>query len=256
MNVNENITNKNPTQSLKQMETEILTYINYNFPNYHNGKILDHKKEKIKRMASLFDEFDEIHSEREKYNLHWAFKKAHDAFQFNEAKKSSSTEDCFKQYDEVSKYVANQAINRVNWFSRSFSVLNHGVSILDIVVSVILILVVTQISHIGDYFFETVLLSTLFIAFVALVKVSLDRFFIIPLIDRWGWRFYQRMTNYTRNELIKLNATFLVLMESIAQEESLEKRFEIISKQRREIFSQRRWFSRPQPWNVASLQEM
>ena len=237
MNIN---VSKKPTESVKQMESEILTYINYNFPDYHDVKILEYKKEKIKHISSLFDEFDEIHAEREKYNLHWAFKKAHDAFQFNELKKSkeSSKEACFKEYDVVAKYVVDQAINRFNWFSRSFSILNYGVSVLDIVISVILILAVTQISH--SIHFDTLLLATMFIAFVALVKVSLDRFFIIPTIDRWGWSFFRRMINYTRIELVKLNATFVVLMESTAREESLEKRLEIITKQKDAIVTQRR----------------
>jgi hypothetical protein len=80
----------------------------------------------------------------------------------------------------------------------------------------------------------------MFIAVVALIKVSLDRFLIIPTIDRWGWRFYDRMLQYTRQELIKLNATFLVLMESSTRNETTEKRAQIIQRQRREIFRRRR----------------
>ncbi|MFX0171600.1 MAG: hypothetical protein ACFE9L_06750 [Candidatus Hodarchaeota archaeon] len=125
-----------------------------------------------------------------------------------------------------------QAKRRVNRFSRVFPLLNHGVSLLDILISVILILVATQISHEAGYYFDTILLSTLFIVFVALTKISLDRFFIIPTIDRWGWRFYDRMIQYTCQELIKLNTTFLVLMESIVRNESTAKRARIIQRQR------------------------
>ncbi|MHA2202285.1 MAG: hypothetical protein ACW991_01225 [Candidatus Hodarchaeales archaeon] len=242
MNATEQITEQNDS-SLKHFETEILTYLNLEFPDYYHKSILEPKKPSLKYMASLFDDFEKTYQDREKYNLHWAFKQANEAFKFEDLKKSSSTQECFRMYDEVAQTVQKQAIKRVNRFSRSFSFLSHGVSLLDIIISVFLILVVTQISHIGDHLFETVLLSTLFIAFIALIKVSLDRFIIIPVIDSWGWTFYSRMISFTRQELIKLNATWLVLMESTAREESLEKRVEIMNRQKRDIVSQRRWFS-------------
>ncbi|MHA1992277.1 MAG: hypothetical protein ACW98A_14995 [Candidatus Hodarchaeales archaeon] len=228
--------------SLKQFESDILTYLGLEFPDYHNKSILDHKKEPIRYISSMFDDFQHIHEEREKHNLHWAYKNANEAFRFTEYRKTSSKHTCssFVTYDEVAQTVRKQAKQRIKRFSRIFSYLSHGVSFLDIIISVILILVVTQISHEAGYFFDTVLLSTMFIAVVALLKVSLDRFFIIPTIDRWGWRFYDRMIQYSRQELIKLNATFLVLMESNVREESTEKRAQIINRQRREIFRRRR----------------
>ncbi|MFW9994503.1 MAG: hypothetical protein ACFFD4_20835 [Candidatus Odinarchaeota archaeon] len=63
-------------------------------------------------------------------------------------------------------------------------------SLLDIVISVFLILVVTQISH--GVHLEDILLTAFFIGGLALVKVSLDRFFIIPRLNNWGWRFFSR----------------------------------------------------------------
>lgn len=234
--------------SLKQFESEILSYLSLEFPDYYHKAILEHKKESIKFMSSLFNDFNQIHEEREKYNLHWAYKNANEAFKFTELKrKTPSTPACksFTTYDEVAQTVVKRAETRVNRFSRIFSLLSLGVSLLDIVISVILILIVTQIAHEAGYLFETVLLSTIFIAVVALIKVSLDRFFIIPTIDRWGWQFYDRMVQYTRQELIKLNATFLVLMESIVRNETTEKRARIIQRQQREILRRRRIFPTP-----------
>lgn len=70
--------------------------------------------------------------------------------------------------------------------SRRFSLLSSAVSFLDIIVSVALILIVTILSHLGDKVFDTVLISTLFIGVVALTKVTVDCFAIMPLIDRYG----------------------------------------------------------------------
>jgi hypothetical protein len=232
----------NAEESRKQFESDILSYLSLEFPDYYDKSILDYKKESIKQISSLFDDFQHVSSDKEKYNLHWAYKSASNALRFDEFKKTSASQTCqsFLAYDEVAQTVVKRAKSRVNRFSRMFSFLNYGVSILDIVISVLLILVVTQISHEAGYLFDTVILSTMFIAAVALTKVSLDRFFIIPTIDRYGWQWYDRMIQYTRQELIKLNATFLVLMESSSRNESTEKRSRIITKQRREIFRRRR----------------
>jgi hypothetical protein len=45
----------NDNTTLKQFESEILTYIQYEFPENYEKSILEHKKEPIKYISSLFN---------------------------------------------------------------------------------------------------------------------------------------------------------------------------------------------------------
>ena len=234
------------------LESEVLYYIEQKFPDYYHSNITKPKKVKLQHLSNLFDEFKEIGQEKEKHNLKWAFKKAQISFNFEELQKAKPKTDCFMVYDDVVCEVNKKAKSKINRFSRKFSWLSLGVSMLDMVVSVFLILIVTMLSHIGDQLFNTVLFSTLFIAFVALTKVSLDRFAVMPIIDQYGWNLFNRTINYARDESIKLNAVYLVLLESIARKESVETRFELIRKQKKTMIPQKRFsflpgFLNPKP---------
>lgn len=240
-------TNKDKYFDKKRLnfESEILYYVEQKFPDYYHNDIAKPKKEKIAHMSKLFEEFEEIGREKEKHNLKWAFKKANTEFNFEELAKVQPKRDCFIAYDEVVCAVHKQSKAKITNFSRRFSLLSLGVSMLDIVVSILLILIVTMISHVGDKIFDTLLFSTIFIGLVALTKVSLDRFAIMPVIDRYGWRLFNRTINYAREEAIKLNAVYLVLIESITRKESVETRFNLIKEQKKEMVRQRRLLPLP-----------
>lgn len=244
--------NNNSLVKNLNLESEVLYYIEQKFPDYYHSGITKPKKAKIQHLSNLFDEFQEIGREKEKHNLKWAFKKAQASFNFEELQKVQPKTDCFLVYDDVVCEVNKKAKSKINRFSRKFSWLSLGVSMLDLVVSIFLILIVTMLSHIGDQLFNTLLFSTLFIAFVALTKVLLDRFAVMPIIDQYGWNLFNRTINYARDESIKLNAVYLVLIESIARKESVETRFELIRQQRRSLIPKKRFsflpgFLNPKP---------
>ena len=66
---------------------------------------------------------------------------------------------------------------------------------IDIVISVLLILGVTLLAQTIERNLESYIIVIGFIALIALVKVSLDRFLIIPRIDEWGWNRYHKLTH-------------------------------------------------------------
>ena len=227
------------------LETEVLYYIEQKFPDYYHKNITRPKKAKLEHLSNLFNEFKDIGRDKEKHNLKWAFKKANRDFNFEELQKVQPKTDCFIAYDDVVCAVHKQSKAKINNFSRRFSLLSLGVSLLDIVVSVFLILIVTILSHVGDHIFDTVLFSILFITLIALTKVSLDRFAIMPVIDMYGWLLFNRTIAYARDEAIKLNAVYLVLLESINRKEEVGTRFDLINKQKRELLKSRRILSLP-----------
>lgn len=228
------------TGSKLNLESDILYYVEQKFPDYYHNDISKPKREKIAHLSKLFDEFTEIGREKEKHNLKWAFRKANNDFNFEELQKVQPKRDCFIAYDDVVCAVNKQSKAKINNFSRRFSLLSMGFSLIDIAVSVLLILIVSLITHFGEGIFNTLVLSSLFIALVALIKVTLDRFAIMPVIDRYGWYLFNKTIYIAREEAIKLNAVYLVLIESIARKESVETRFNLIKKQKKELVSQRR----------------
>lgn len=221
------------------LQDDIHSYILENFPEYYHPDITNPKQEKIEHMDKLFNDFSQIESNKHQHNLKWAIKKATDEFTYDQLKKAHKQNDCFGAFDEVVQVLRNDSKTKINKLSKRFSYLSTIVSLLDIVVSVALILIVTFLSHLGDKVFSTVLISTLFIGFVALSKVSLDRFAIMPLIDNYGWRLFHKSIAFAREESIRINAIYCVLMESIARNEPVETRYSIINKQKDKIFLNR-----------------
>lgn len=224
-----------PETVQSKLDTDIHKYIKQNYPNYYHVDITKPKESKITHMDNLFNEFSKIESNKHQHNLKWALKRATDEFTYDQLKKAHKTTDCFGAFDEVILNLRKESKSKINKLSRRFSFLSNLVSILDIVVSVALILIVTILSHLGDKLFNTVLVSTLFIGLVALTKVSLDRFAIMPLIDNYGWRLFRKSINYARDESIKINAIYCVLMESIASNEPVETRYQIIDNQNKDV---------------------
>ena len=213
------------------LETDIHNYILKYYPNYYHTDITKPKQAKIDHMNNLFNDFSGIESNKSQHNLKWVLKRATDEFTYDQLKKAHKTTDCFGAFDEVVLKLRKESKSKINKLSKRFSFLSTAVSLLDIVVSVILILIVTILSHLGDKLFNTVLVSTMFIGLIALTKVSLDRFAIMPLIDNYGWRLFRKTINYAREESIKINAIYCVLMESIARNEPVQTRYDIINNQ-------------------------
>lgn len=237
---------KPPTSG--NLEDEIRSYIQDSFPGYYHENITDPKKEKIAYFQDIFDEFKDIGDNNERHSLKWAFKRANEAFNFDQLKHPQHQTDCFIAYDDVVSEVYIKAKEKLNNLSRRFSYLSIGVSISDIAISVLLILLVTVLSHRADELFNTLVFSTMFIGAIAFTKVSVDRFAIIPFIDGYGWKQFNNTIAYARRETIKLNAILLVLIESINRNEPVDTRFNLITEQKRKLIKSRKFgFLSPKP---------
>lgn len=226
-----------PTNFKSGLQTEVESFIIENFSSYYQPNIIKPKQAKIDYMDNLFNEFKAIESNKHQHNLKWAMKRAQEEFTYDQLKKAHKQTDCFGVFDEVVEALRSDSKSKINNLSKRFSILSNVVSLLDILISVVLIVIVSMLSHLGDKVFDTVLISSLFLATVALTKVSLDRFAIMPLIDSYGWKLFHKSINYARQESIKINGMYLVLLESIARNESIETRYKLINNQKNIIFS-------------------
>ena len=228
---------KNINDSSISLEAEILYYIEQKFPDYYHNNITNPKKAKINHLSLLLNEFKEIGQNKEKYNLKWAFRRANESFNYEELQKAQQMlkTDCFLAYDDVVQVVHKKSVERINNFSKKLSFLSLTVDFLDIFISVMLIVIFSLIVQLGNRIFNTILLGIVFIGFIAILRVILDRIAINPIIDGYGWRLFNTTLQYARSEVIKLNAIYLVLIESINRNESVDQRFELIRKQRTDL---------------------
>ena len=195
---------KNKNDSSISLEAEILYYIEQKFPDYYHNDIANPKKAKINHLSLLLNEFKEIGQNKDKYNLKWAFRRANESFNYEELQKAQqmSKTDCFLAYDDVVQVVHKKSVERINNFSKKLSFLSLTVDFLDIFISVVLIVIFSLIVQLGNKIFNTILLGIVFIGFIAILRVFLDRIAINPIIDGYGWRLFNTTLQYARSEVI------------------------------------------------------
>lgn len=229
----------NNYESQMNLETEILYYIEQRYPDYFHNDITKPKKKKIEHMSNLLDEYKEIGKDPDKHNLKWAFKKATTDFNFEELQKVQGKTDCFIAYDDVVCAVRDRTKAKINNFSRRLTFLSMTVDFIDISISVLIVILFYLLTELGNKIFNTIVLGTIFILSIAFTRVFLERFAIGPFVNGYGWKLFNRTIQSARNETIRLNAIFLVLMESITRKESIETRLELIRKQKQEVTSRK-----------------
>ncbi len=190
------------------------------------------------KLDEVFAELLAIHDARDRHDLHWAFE--HAQAQFLELSTLAEhwcphhpDADHDPELDTVAEDLAEldasrgrrvAKLRRTAWV---FGALSAFVSTVDIVVSVVLILLITQISHASDSLIASALLGLLVITVVAGVKVSLDRFWLIPRIKRWGWGLYARAVDNFEGLLATMVAASIVdrhlIREGVAKEERVNR---------------------------------
>jgi len=194
---------------------ELTEYMQNVYPEYCNVDLLEGKERITSRSETICRELHGIYLNNERYDLHWGFKKANESIVVGQEKISKKIEGLIPDYKEIFANTSRRTKLRVKRTRNIFNFLSVFISFIDIVISVGLILLVTFLSQEIESMIESVLLNILFIGLIALAKVSLDRFVIIPQIDRWGWKQYLKSINLMKQISISLIVTGLVLEEAV-----------------------------------------
>lgn len=177
----------------------------------------------VEEVGAGFHELEQIHTHHARYNLGWAFAQARRRFaafydsateRYEQSTASASANA--NAADEQVELVARRGLRALARSSRIFSLLSILVSLVDIVISVVLILAVSKVSHYTDSFIGSATVGLVVIAAVALFKVTLDRFVIIPFVHRWGWRRFGGALSRNKRILSNLLAAGLVVREMTA----------------------------------------
>lgn len=172
----------------------------------------------VEKVDAGFHELEQIHENHARYNLGWAFNQARQRFatfydSATERYERSAASATGTASDEQVELVARRGLRALARSSRIFSVLSILVSVVDIVISVVLILAVSKVSHYTDTMVGSATVGLVVVAAVALFKVTLDRFVIIPFVHRWGWRRYSGALSRNKRILSNLLAVGLVVKE-------------------------------------------
>ncbi len=233
--------NTNKTDINTGFETQLISFIKKVYPEYYSPSLIK-EKSILEKTESFFKNLAKVYEEREKYNLHWAFKEAQNTFDnlsstlyqaqkdyLDEKLKKWSKEEV-ANYTEALSSIRENNKNYIKKKSQLFSILSFVIFVLDIVISILLIVGITMVSHIGDHLFHSALAGVLFITIVAFMKVSFDRFFVMPKVDKWGWKKYLDTINSLEKRMIIIRATQIVLVESIERKDKRNITLQLLEK--------------------------
>jgi hypothetical protein len=176
----------------------------------------------VEEVSAGFHDLETIHANHARYNLDWAFEQARLRFAGFYDSATARYERTVGDAsgggpDERVDAVARRGLRALAWSSRVFSLLSILVSVVDIAISVVLILVISKISHYTDSMIGSATVALAVVALVALFKVTLDRFVILPMVHRWGWRRFGVALGRNKRILSNLLAVTHVVRELTSQ---------------------------------------
>lgn len=168
-------------------------------------------------ITTYFKEFDAILEDREKYNIDWAFKDAQKKLDvFNDdiiqnkikkkcflCKNKKHSEKAFDKYSENSLKMLKKQKMQARLFSNMFWVMTA----IEFILSIILVLGISEISHTGEGMVDSEVLGLFIVVTFAFLKVFIERFLLKPRLEEFGWQLYERSIKYLRTITLEINST-------------------------------------------------
>lgn len=181
----------------------------------------------LTEIDNIFDAIDDVYHNREKYSIEWAFEDAQKKLnQFNEEivekqlkPKLLAHSDNYQlkdAFDEL-KMLNRGLKKKAKWYSRLFSNMYLLISMVEIMISLILVIGLSHVSHSGEVFISSTTLSVLFVGTIAFLKVTLEKYLVKPKIDTWGWELYIRSSKKLRRMIAILLFTHEGMLKTIDQ---------------------------------------
>jgi len=184
------------------------------YPDTYSNELFEAKKEYIDSSRDIFGDLYGVYEDRAKYDLHWAFNDASRIFkEFSEhlPERPDRAQPRPPEYNKYFDDMRNRVRKHITATGRKYELLSFAISFIDIAISVALILVVTAIAHLGEKGLQSIILLAVFVALVALIKVSIDRFFIIPRVEKLGWSMYRKLTERVMDHAAKITAIRVIV---------------------------------------------
>jgi hypothetical protein len=152
----------------------------------------------LKAEKKIFEHFDKIYENREQYSMSWAFKDAQGKLnnykeEVIDHKIKNKCSLCKKMNRDYKSYQSKShfEIRKQKMISSIFSNVHNFVNFLEVILSVILVLVISELSH-GDFIVhETKAFSVWVVIVFAFIKVFIDQLVLKPKIEKFGWKLYK-----------------------------------------------------------------
>ncbi len=225
---------KNITIPHKKFEEEVANEFAKRFPK--TARQADFRLEEypfLRDIDRLLYDFDLVSLNEHTYNLNRAFLQTssvlHDVFEsvnkgvinaeIAELKQNIQKEHCEegscnikiqRLLEDIHTWEKEQE-QRLTSRAKLFKFFSRFIMGIDIVISVILIILISKYGHIGESVFANVFLVGIIFLLIVLLKVFLDRFFIIPKVEKFGRNLYKRFVLKIRKSLVDLVVIFLFL---------------------------------------------
>ena len=211
----------------KDIKTSVNSLLLEICPEKNYEKLIENISEELDKLNELFNEFSEIAENEHKYNLNWAYKNSQNKFNQLSKEILERKLERKKQYNLDSKIIEEYSVilkrkklieKRLKRRFKLFSFMNSLISVIDVILSIILVLVISEISHKGELYLSSEVLSGLFVFFFAFLKVTLEKYFIAPKVEKFGWKLYERSINQYKKDIIIVTAMTLVTHEGIVND--------------------------------------
>lgn len=177
-----------------------------------------------KREKGFFTNLRTVHEDREQYKLEWAFKNAQKEMDDFRSKVLSreleqQCSQCSKRKEAMARFYevmeGSRSIGKKSkLFQRFFHNIYSILTLFEVGVSFTLVLLLSQLSHMGGTLIHSQGLSILFAMTFAFLKVVLERYYVEPRMNEWGWKVYI-------NSVDRLDQMTMELIQVANGEESL-----------------------------------
>jgi len=179
----------------------------------------------LKSINQFFEQFDEIYDNKEQYNISWAFKDAQeklDGFKEEVVDKQIKKKCLLCKNKDNSAFDSFQeksylAIKRQKFITNVFENAHTLMTILEFILSVILVLVVSEISHSETLVIESRLFSMWVVIIFAFLKVVLEQFLLRPKVEAFGWKLYANSVDMLRNLTQELSQEMEINLNDLAE---------------------------------------
>lgn len=153
-----------------------------------------------RQIRESFTNLRSIYQDRERYNLDWAFKNAQEEMdQFQSKIQGGDLEKecalCDRSKEAMEKFqdllaVSRSAGRKSKWYKRLFSHVYGFLTIAEVAVSFTFVFFMSQLSHMGGMMIHSEGFSLLFAVTFSFLKVVMERYWVEPNMERWGWKVY------------------------------------------------------------------
>lgn len=138
-------------------------------------------------MQHYFEELEDIYANRQQYDIEWAYSNAQ--AKLDEMKKTLCEKTLVEMQAERKE---SKIIKKNQWYASIFKNLFQLITVLEFLISLGLVLVLSELSHQGAGAMTTKLFSMSVVVVFAFMKVFLEQHFLRPSVEKLGWSMYRK----------------------------------------------------------------